>query len=116
MAKTTTKRTYDEVVSYLRDHGFDVLDAPGVSNRVFLKKYSCSAAIQQNEDEGVKIFAKPGYLIGGEIAGKIGIALFEHQPLCGGLGNMADDHALDARRAVAIVGIGLEDDRLVGLP
>ena len=67
MAKTT-KRTYSEVVSYLRDHGFDVLDAPGVSNRVFLKKYSCSAAIQQNEDEGVKIFAKPGYLIGSEIA------------------------------------------------
>src|SRR5689334_5473454 len=68
MAKTTTKRTYTEVVTYLRDHGFDVLDAPGVSNRVFLKKYTCSAAIQQNEDEGVKIFAKPGYLIGGEIA------------------------------------------------
>jgi hypothetical protein len=68
MAKPTTKRTYSEVVTYLRDHGFDVLDAPGVSNRVFLKKYTCSAAIQQNEDEGVKIFAKPGYLIGGEIA------------------------------------------------
>jgi hypothetical protein len=68
MAKTSTKRTYSEVVAYLRDHGFDVLDAPGVSNRVFLKKYSCSAAIQQGEDEGVKIFAKPGYLIGSEIA------------------------------------------------
>src|SRR5205823_13125878 len=68
MAKTTTKRTYDEVVSYLRDHGFDVLDAPGVSNRVFLKKYSCSGAIQKNDEDGVRIFAKPGYLIGGEIA------------------------------------------------
>src|SRR5213082_789193 len=68
MAKTTTKRTYDEVVAYLRDHGFDVLDAPGVSNRVFLKKYTCSAAIQKNDEDGVRIFAKPGYLIGGEIA------------------------------------------------
>ena len=68
MAKTTTKRTYEEVVAYLRDHGFDVLDAPGVSNRVFLKKYTCSAAIQKNDEEGVRIFAKPGYLIGGEIA------------------------------------------------
>src|SRR5438045_9057768 len=68
MAKTTTKRTYDEVVSYLRDHGFDVLDAPGVSNRVFLKKYSCSGAIQKNDEDGVRIFARPGYLIGGEIA------------------------------------------------
>src|SRR5256714_12958627 len=68
MAKTTTKRTYEEVVAYLRDHGFDVLDAPGVSNRVFLKKYTCSAAIQKNDEDGVRIFAKPGYLIGGEIA------------------------------------------------
>ena len=67
MAKTT-KRTYDEVVSHLRNHGFDVLDSPGVSNRVFLKKYSCSAAIQKNDEDGVRIFAKPGYLIGSEIA------------------------------------------------
>jgi hypothetical protein len=66
----TTKieeRTYEEAVSWLRDHGFDLIEAPGPTARVFLKKYNCSAAIQKNGD-GVKIFAYPGYLIGGEIS------------------------------------------------
>ena len=39
-----------------------------MQGRVFLKKYNCSAAIQKNGDDGVKIFAYPGYLIGSEIS------------------------------------------------
>ena len=35
---------------------------------MFLKKYNVSAAIQKNGDDGVKIFAYPGYLIGSEIS------------------------------------------------
>jgi hypothetical protein len=66
MAKTKV-RTYDEALSWLREHGFDILEAPGTSNRVFLKKNNCSAAIEKS-DEGVKLFAYPGYLIGGEIS------------------------------------------------
>jgi len=62
------ERTYEDAVQWLRDHGFDLIDAPGTQGRVFLKKYSVSAAIQKNGDEGVKIFAYPGYLIGGEIS------------------------------------------------
>src|SRR3981081_552625 len=68
MASTVEERTYEEALSWLRDHGFDLLEAPGTQARVFLKKYSCSAAIQKNGDEGVKIFAYPGYLIGSEIS------------------------------------------------
>ena len=68
MATKVEERTYDEAVAWLRDHGFDLIEAPGTQGRVFLKKYSCSAAIQKNGDEGVKIFAYPGYLIGGEIS------------------------------------------------
>jgi hypothetical protein len=67
----TTKveqRTYEEAVQWLRDHGFDLIDAPGTQGRVFLKKYNVSAAIQKDGDDGVKIFAYPGYLIGGEIS------------------------------------------------
>ena len=45
-----------------------MIEAPGTQNRVFLKKYNCSAAIQKNGDGGVKIFAYPGYLIGSEIS------------------------------------------------
>ena len=62
------QRTYEDAVNWLRDHGFDLIEAPGTQNRVFLKKYNCSAAIQKTDDGGVKIFAYPGYLIGSEIS------------------------------------------------
>jgi hypothetical protein len=68
MATKVETRTFDESVQYLRDHGFDILEAPGTQGRVFLKKYNVSAAIQKDGDEGVKIFAYPGYLINGEIS------------------------------------------------
>ncbi|MFB3918002.1 MAG: hypothetical protein ACE14M_14840 [Terriglobales bacterium] len=61
-------RTYDEALNWFRDHGFDLLDAPGTPNRVFLKKLNCSAAIQKTDKDGVTIFAYPGYLVGGEIS------------------------------------------------
>ncbi len=67
MANQPAAKTYDDAISWLRDHGFDLLEAPGVQNRVFLKKNNCSAAIEKTDD-GVKLFAYPGYLIGGEIA------------------------------------------------
>jgi hypothetical protein len=68
MATKVETRTFDESVQYLRDRGFDILEAPGTQGRVFLKKYNVSAAIQKDGDEGVKIFAYPGYLINGEIS------------------------------------------------
>src|SRR5690349_14256658 len=67
-ATDTYQRTYDEAVSWLRDHQFDILEAPGTSNRVFLKKYNVSAAIEKTADGDVKMFAYPGYLVSGEIA------------------------------------------------
>ena len=68
MSTKVEERTYEDAVQYLRDHGFDLIEAPGTQGRVFLKKYNVSAAIQKNADEGVKIFAYPGYLISGEIS------------------------------------------------
>ena len=68
MATKVEERSYEEVLNWLRDHGFDLIEAPGTQGRVFLKKYSCSAAIQKNGDDNVKIFAYPGYLIGSEIS------------------------------------------------
>src|SRR5208337_834496 len=68
MATNQEQRTYEEAVNWLRDHGFDLIEAPGTQNRVFLKKYNCSAAIQKNGSDGVKIFAYPGYLVGSEIS------------------------------------------------
>ncbi len=68
MAQQIATRTYEDAVAWLKDHGFDILEAPGVQNRVFVKKNNCSAAIEATADGGVKIFAYPGFLIGSEIS------------------------------------------------
>ena len=68
MSTKVEQRTYEDAVAWLRDHGFDLIEAPGTQGRVFLKKYNVSAAIQKNGDDGVKIFAYPGYLVGSEIS------------------------------------------------
>lgn len=68
MAKKVKTKSFEDAVSWFRDHGFDVLEAPGASNRFFLKKYNVSAAIEKTPEGSVKIFAYPGYLIGGEIS------------------------------------------------
>jgi hypothetical protein len=68
MATKVEERTYEDAVQYLRDHGFDLIEAPGTPGRVFVRKYNVSAAIQKDGNDGVKIFAYPGYLISGEIS------------------------------------------------
>lgn len=68
MAKNSEARTYEEALAWLRDHGFDVTDAPGTAARVFLRKYNVSAAIEKTRNDGVKIFAYPGCLVGSEIS------------------------------------------------
>ena len=68
MSKTMEARTYEEAVAWLRDNGFDLTEAPGTHDRVFLRKYNVSAAIQKAPGDGVKIFAYPGYLVGSEIS------------------------------------------------
>jgi hypothetical protein len=68
MAKTIAPQTFDEAVNWLRSHDFELLEAPGTANRIFLKKYKCSAAVEKTQDGGVRIFAYPGNLISGEIA------------------------------------------------
>ena len=68
MTKKVKTKSYEEAVAWFREHGFDILEAPGTNNRVFLKKYHCSAAIERTADGGVKIFAYPGYMMGGEIS------------------------------------------------
>jgi len=69
MAKKAEQgKTWDEALAWLRDNGFDILEAPGTQNRVFLRKLNVSAAIQKTDENGVKIFAHPGYLVGSEIS------------------------------------------------
>lgn len=68
MATTVEQRTYEDAVQWLRDHGFDLIDAPGRPGRVFVRKYNVSAAIEKDGEDGVKIFAYPGYVINGEMS------------------------------------------------
>lgn len=68
MATKVAERTFEDATQWLREHGFDLIEAPGMQGRVFLKKYNVSAAIQKQDDDTVKIFAYPGYLINGEIS------------------------------------------------
>jgi len=68
MAKKLKPKSYDDAVTWLRDHSFDILEAPGTSGRIFLKKYNVSAAIEKADDGSARVFAHPGYLIGGEIS------------------------------------------------
>ena len=57
MAKSVKTKSFEDVVAWFRDHGFDVMEAPGANGRVFLKKYQVSAAIERADDGGPKIFA-----------------------------------------------------------
>lgn len=66
--KEKPARSWEEATGWLKEHGFDLLEAPGTENRIFLKKNFCSAAIEKVGDDGVKIFAYPGCLVSGEIA------------------------------------------------
>jgi hypothetical protein len=68
MAKKLKQRSYEDAVAWFRDHGFESIEAPGASNRVFLRKYRVSAAIERTGEGTVKIFAYPGYVISGEIS------------------------------------------------
>jgi hypothetical protein len=70
MSKTaqSEKTSWEEALEYFRQHGFDVLEAPGTKDRIFLKKNNVSAAIEKDGDGTVRLFARPGYLIGGEIS------------------------------------------------
>ncbi len=68
MSKNTEQKSYEDALGYLREHQFDVLEPAGVTNRVFLKKHGVSAAIERAGDGSTRLFAKPGYLLGGEIA------------------------------------------------
>jgi hypothetical protein len=68
MAKAVKSVSIDDAAQWFRDHGFEVTQAPGAPGRYFLSKYHVSAAVEPAPDGQVKMFAYPGYLIGGEIS------------------------------------------------
>jgi hypothetical protein len=69
MSKKIKQRTFDEALSELRTHKFDVAAVPGVANQVRIEKYGCAAVLAPGSLGTVAAFlAKPGFVVGGEIA------------------------------------------------
>jgi hypothetical protein len=61
--------SFDEVLNQLRSLHFDVREVPGVANQLRVEKHGVAAIISRGKDgKGVALVAKPGTVIGGEIA------------------------------------------------
>src|SRR5580698_1926409 len=72
MAKKTQTRTFNDVLSLLGGQRFDVAPAQEgakrTPNAVQIRKYGCAAEIAAAPDGTVEVLARPGWLLGGEIA------------------------------------------------
>jgi hypothetical protein len=72
MAKKTPPRTFTDALSTLAGHQFDVSAAregASASSRAFqVRKYGCAAEIAAAQDGTVMLLARPGWLLGGQIA------------------------------------------------
>jgi len=74
MAKVAKQKTFDDVLSILGSERFDVAPASDGANRAAgarrVSKYGCAAEIAPGEGKGtpVRIIAKPGWVLGGEIS------------------------------------------------
>lgn len=69
MPKKTKQLTLDEILSALRGSQFDVQQFSGVAGQYRVQKHGCAAVIARASDgNGVAFVARPGFLLGGEIA------------------------------------------------
>src|SRR5580692_7690664 len=72
MAKKTSLRSFNDVLSVLGSQRFDVAPAQEgakrAPNAVQVRKYGCAAEIAAAPDDTVEILARPGWLLNGEIA------------------------------------------------
>ena len=72
MAKKTPPRTFTEALATLAGHQFDVSsarDGSGVASKAFqVRKYGCAAEIAPAPDGTMMVLARPGWLLGGQIA------------------------------------------------
>jgi hypothetical protein len=72
MAKKTSLRTFNDVLSILGGQRFDVAPAQEGAKRTpnafQVRKYGCAAEIAAAPDGSVEVLARPGWLLHGEIA------------------------------------------------
>jgi hypothetical protein len=61
--------TFDQILSDLRAHKFDVRDLPGVANEVLVEKNGVGAILKKSADgKSAQLTAQPGFLLAGEIS------------------------------------------------
>ncbi len=61
--------TFDQIVSELRSHKFDVRDLPGVAGEVLVEKNGVGATLKRAADgKSALLTSNPGFLLGGEIS------------------------------------------------
>jgi len=61
-------KNFDNAVTYLRAHAFDVQQVAGVANQIQIRKHGCGAILVRAADGSATYVAGPGWLVGGEIA------------------------------------------------
>jgi hypothetical protein len=64
MAKKNTRRTFDGVLAWLREHGFEVSTS---TSGAAVQKYGCAASLE-NGTQGPGVNGRAGYIIGGEVS------------------------------------------------
>src|ERR1035437_1942320 len=72
MAKKTPPRTFADALATLAGHQFDVAsarDGAGTASKAFqVRKYGCAAEIAAAPDGTTMVLARPGWMLGGQIA------------------------------------------------
>ena len=72
MAKKPTPRSFSDALATLAGHQFDVSaarDGSGTGSKAFqVRKYGCAAEIAAAADGSTTVLARPGWLLGGQIA------------------------------------------------
>jgi hypothetical protein len=69
MAIKVKHPTFDQIVSDLRSHKFDVRELPGGSAGVLVEKNGVGAILKKSADgKTASLAANPGFLLGGEIS------------------------------------------------
>jgi hypothetical protein len=71
MAKKVQQRSFDEVITLLGNQKFDVAPAregARAKGAVQVRKYGCAAEIGPGPGGSLALFARPGWVLGGEIS------------------------------------------------
>ena len=69
MPRKVKQRTFEEILSDLRTHGFDVQEGGAVADGILVRKYGAATFLKRGVDgKSAVLTENPGFLLGGEIS------------------------------------------------